>query len=32
MELARLDERELQDIGVTQSVVWAECRKPFWRA
>jgi uncharacterized protein YjiS (DUF1127 family) len=31
-ELARLTERELRDIGISRSDVWAETRKPFWRA
>jgi len=30
-QLARLDERELQDIGLTKSDVWQEIDKPFWR-
>ncbi len=30
-ELARLDERMLRDIGVSQADAWRECNKPFWR-
>jgi len=30
-ELARLDDRELRDIGVSRATVYAEIRKPFWR-
>ncbi|MEK0083027.1 DUF1127 domain-containing protein [Benzoatithermus flavus] len=30
--LWQLDERELQDIGLSRADVWAETRKPFWRA
>jgi len=31
-ELARLDERSLHDIGLSRASVYAELRKPFWRA
>ncbi|NYZ15245.1 DUF1127 domain-containing protein [Azospirillum sp. RWY-5-1] len=31
-ELARLDERVLHDIGLSQSDVEQEVSKPFWRA
>jgi uncharacterized protein YjiS (DUF1127 family) len=31
-QLARLDERELRDIGVSAATVAAELDKPFWRA
>lgn len=31
-ELARLDERVLHDIGLSQSDVEVEVSKPFWRA
>ena len=30
--LERLDERELHDFGVSFSDVYAELRRPFWRA
>ncbi len=30
--LERLDERDLHDIGVSFSDVYAELRRPFWRA
>jgi uncharacterized protein YjiS (DUF1127 family) len=30
--LARLDERELRDIGMTRAALYDELRKPFWRA
>ena len=30
-ELETLNDRELQDIGVTRADVYMECRKPFWR-
>jgi uncharacterized protein YjiS (DUF1127 family) len=28
--LARLDSRQLRDIGVTESEAWSEARRPFW--
>ncbi|HEX7970193.1 MAG TPA: DUF1127 domain-containing protein [Stellaceae bacterium] len=31
-QLARLGERELHDIGLSRTAVYAEIRKPFWRA
>lgn len=31
-ELARFDERELHDIGLSRAAVYAEISKPFWRA
>ena len=31
-ELARLDDRMLQDIGITQYDVECEVTKPFWKA
>jgi uncharacterized protein YjiS (DUF1127 family) len=31
-QLAELDERMLQDIGISRSDVWQEIGKPFWRA
>jgi uncharacterized protein YjiS (DUF1127 family) len=31
-ELARLDERDLHDIGLTTADVYAALGKPFWRA
>lgn len=31
-QLAQLNDRELQDIGLTRSDVWQEVSKPFWRA
>lgn len=31
-ELARLDDRELQDIGLTRADVAMALTKPFWRA
>ena len=31
-ELARFDERELHDIGLSRAAVHAEISKPFWRA
>ena len=30
--LERLDERDLHDIGVSYSDVYAELRRPFWRS
>ena len=30
-QLMTLDERMLQDIGVSNADVWQEARKPFWR-
>jgi|HubBroStandDraft_1064217.scaffolds.fasta_scaffold918829_2 uncharacterized protein YjiS (DUF1127 family) len=30
--LERLDERELADFGASRSDVYAELRRPFWRA
>lgn len=30
-ELWSLDDRTLQDVGLTRSDVWREWRKPFWR-
>lgn len=30
--LWQLNERELEDIGISRADVWAEARKPFWRA
>jgi uncharacterized protein YjiS (DUF1127 family) len=30
--LWQLNERELKDIGISRADVWAEARKPFWRA
>ena len=30
-QLAGLDERMLQDIGVSRTEVWQETRKPFWQ-
>ena len=30
-ELASLDWRMLQDIGITQADAWREVNKPFWR-
>jgi uncharacterized protein YjiS (DUF1127 family) len=29
--LADLDDRLRQDVGLTQSQIWRECAKPFWR-
>ena len=31
VELRRLDDRMLRDIGVTRGDVWREINKPFWR-
>ena len=31
-QLARLSERDLHDIGMSRGTVYAELRKPFWRA
>ena len=31
-ELARLNDRELHDIGLTRADVYNELRKPFWRS
>lgn len=31
-QLARLSERELHDLGLSRGAVYAELRKPFWRA
>ena len=31
-QLAELDERLLKDIGISQTDVWQEIHKPFWRA
>ena len=30
-DLSRLDDRTLQDIGITRADVEQECGKPFWR-
>jgi uncharacterized protein YjiS (DUF1127 family) len=30
-QLARLDDRELRDIGVSRSLIYWELAKPFWR-
>jgi uncharacterized protein YjiS (DUF1127 family) len=30
-QLARLDERDLHDIGMSRGTVYAELQKPFWR-
>ena len=30
--LAALDDRELDDIGLSRAERWAECAKRFWRA
>jgi uncharacterized protein YjiS (DUF1127 family) len=30
--LARMDPRELRDLGITRADVWRETRKPRWRA
>ena len=30
-QLARLSERDLQDIGMSRGTVYAELQKPFWR-
>lgn len=31
-ELCGLDRRQLDDAGIDPDYVWAEARKPFWRA
>ena len=31
VQLARMSEAELHDIGVTSAERWAEINKPFWR-
>jgi uncharacterized protein YjiS (DUF1127 family) len=31
-QLARLDSRDLADIGITRAEQFVECNKPFWRA
>jgi uncharacterized protein YjiS (DUF1127 family) len=31
VDLSRLDERMLRDIGVTRVEAWREFNKPFWR-
>ncbi len=31
-QLARLDERELHDIGLSRAAIHDEINKPFWRA
>jgi uncharacterized protein YjiS (DUF1127 family) len=31
VDLARLDERMLRDIGITPVEAWREINKPFWR-
>jgi len=31
MELRRMSDRELRDIGVTRADIWEEANKPFWR-
>jgi uncharacterized protein YjiS (DUF1127 family) len=31
-QLAHLSERDLRDIGVSPATLYAELRKPFWRA
>ncbi len=31
MELHRMSDRELRDIGVTRADIWEESRKLFWR-
>jgi len=31
-QLVGLDDRMLQDLGVTRADVWREARKPFWQA
>lgn len=31
VQLARMSEAELHDIGVTSAERWAEVNKPFWR-
>ena len=31
-QLARLSERDLHDIGMSRGTIYAELRKPFWRA
>jgi uncharacterized protein YjiS (DUF1127 family) len=31
-DFARLDDRDLADIGRTRADQWAECRKHFWQA
>ncbi len=30
-QLARLEERDLHDLGLSRGTVYAELRKPFWR-
>ena len=30
-QLARLDDRELRDIGLSRSLIYWELSKPFWR-
>ncbi len=30
-QLARLDDRELRDIGLSRSLIYWELAKPFWR-
>jgi uncharacterized protein YjiS (DUF1127 family) len=30
-QLARMDERELHDLGLSRSAIYAELQKPFWR-
>jgi uncharacterized protein YjiS (DUF1127 family) len=29
--LARLNERDIRDLGLTRTDAWAEINKPFWR-
>ncbi len=31
-QLARLTERDLHDLGLSRTDIYAELRKPFWRA
>ena len=31
IELAKLDDRMLRDIGVNRAEIWREVNKPFWR-
>ena len=31
-QLAKLGERDLHDLGLSRGAVYAELRKPFWRA
>jgi uncharacterized protein YjiS (DUF1127 family) len=31
-QLAKLGERDLHDLGLSRAAVYAELRKPFWRA